>query len=86
MKGVLHIDHIYHRHYDDSLAQMIDAGFGVYEQKGYGSDWIGHIRYEHLYSSSPWVEILAGVEFARDIYDGNPEYSRHLRLMINWKF
>ncbi len=86
LQGALHLDHVYFRHYDDLLAQQIDVGYGFYDQKGYGSRWIGHIRYEQRYKFTPWVEMLAGIEFGQNVYDGHAEPYRLVRFMINGKF
>lgn len=86
LKGSLHLDHVYFRQYDNSLTQMIDAGYGFYDQKGYGSHWIGHIRYEQRYKLDPRVEMLAGIEFGQNVYDGHAEPYRLVRFMINGKF
>jgi biofilm PGA synthesis protein PgaA len=84
--GALHLDHVYFRHYDHLLAQMVDVAYGVYEQKGYGSRWIGHIRYEQRYKFTPWVEMLAGVEYGQNVYDGEAEPYKLVRFMITGKF
>jgi biofilm PGA synthesis protein PgaA len=86
LKGAFHLDHVYYRHYDHLLAQQIDVGYGFYQQKGYGTDWIGHIRYEQRYKYTPWVEMLVGVEIGRNVYDGDAEPYRLIRFMINGKF
>ncbi len=84
--GAFHLDHVYYRHNDHLLAQQIDVGYGFYDQKGYGSRWIGHIRYEQRYKFTPWVEILAGIEFGQNVYDGQAEPYQLVRFMINGKF
>jgi biofilm PGA synthesis protein PgaA len=86
LEGSVHVDHVYHRHYDHVLAHQLDVGYGFYDQKGYSSRWIGHIRYEHRYRFSPWLEMLAGVEFGQNVYDGHAEPYRLARFMINGKF
>ena len=84
--GALHADHVYFRHYDHLLAQQLDLGYGVYDQKGYASRWIGHIRYEHRYKFTPWLEALAGLEYGQNVYDGHAEPYHLFRFMINGKF
>ena len=84
--GALHLDHVYLRHNNHLLAQQIDVGYGFYDQKGYGSRWIGHIRYEQRYKFTPWVEMLAGIEFGQNVYDGQAEPYQLVRFMINGKF
>ena len=86
LQGSVHVDHVYHRKYDHLLAHQLDVGYGFYDQKGYSSRWIGHIRYEHRYRFSPWMEMLAGVEFGQNVYDGHAEPYRLARFMINGKF
>ncbi len=86
LQGALHVDHVYHRHYEHLLAQQLDVGYGFYDQKGFAARWIGHIRYEHRYRFNPWVEMLAGFEFGQNVYDGHAEPYRMLRFMINGKF
>ena len=86
LQGALHADHVYHREYDHVFAHQLDVGYGFYEQKGYVSRWIGHIRYEQRYRFSPWVEILAGAEVGQNVYDGHAEPYRLIRFMINGKF
>ncbi len=86
LQGALHLDHLYYRHYDDLLAQQIDVAYGFYDQKGYDSRWIGHIRYEQRYKFTPRVEMLAGIEFGQNVYDGHAEPYRLVRFMINGKF
>ncbi len=85
-QGAIHVDHVYYRHYDHLLAQQLDVGYGWYDQSGYVPRWIGHVRYEHRYRFTPWLEILAGVEFGQNIYDGHAEPYRLARFMINGKF
>ncbi|HIP38658.1 MAG TPA: poly-beta-1,6 N-acetyl-D-glucosamine export porin PgaA [Desulfocapsa sulfexigens] len=86
LQGALHLDHVYYRYYDKLLAQQIDVGYGFYEQKGFGTDWIGHIRYEQRYKFTPWVEMLAGIEIGRNVYDGEAEPYRLVRFMITGRF
>ncbi len=86
LQGALHVDHVYYRHYAHLLAQQLDVGYGFYDQKGFAARWIGHVRYEHRYRFSPWMEMLAGVEFGQNVYDGHAEPYRLLRFMINGKF
>ena len=86
LQGALHADHVYYRHYDHLFAQQLDLGYGFYDQKGYASRWIGHIRYEHRYKFTPWLEALAGLEYGQNVYDGHAEPYRLFRFMINGKF
>lgn len=86
LQGALHLDHVYYRYYDKLLAQQIDVGYGFYEQKGFGTDWIGHIRYEQRYKFTPRVEMLAGIEIGRNVYDGEGEEYRLIRFMITGRF
>ncbi len=86
LQGALHVDHVYHRHYEHLLAQQLDVGYGFYDQKGFAARWIGHIRYEHRYRFTPWMEMLAGFEFGQNVYDGHAEPYRLFRFMINGKF
>ena len=86
LEGSVHMDHVYYRHYDHLLAHQLDLGYGFYDQEGYGSRWIGHIRYEHRYRFFPWLELLAGIEFGQNVYDGHAEPYRLARFMINGKF
>jgi biofilm PGA synthesis protein PgaA len=86
LQGAIHVDHVYHRHYEHLLAQQLDVGYGFYDQKGFASRWIGHIRYEHRYRFTPWMEMLAGFEFGQNVYDGHAEPYRLFRFMINGKF
>ena len=86
LQGAIHVDHVYHRHYEHLLAQQLDVGYGFYDQNGFAARWIGHIRYEHRYRFTPWVEMLAGVEFGQNVYDGHAEPYRLVRFMINGKF
>jgi len=86
LQGALHVDHVYYRHYDHLLAQQLDVGYGFYDQKGFAARWIGHIRYEHRYRFTPWMEMLAGFELGQNVYDGHAEPYRLFRFMINGKF
>ncbi len=86
LQGAIHVDHVYHRHYEHLLAQQLDVGYGFYDQKGFVSRWVGHIRYEHRYRFTPWMEMLAGFEFGQNVYDGHAEPYRLFRFMINGKF
>jgi len=86
LQGAIHVDHVYHRHYEHLLAQQLDVGYGFYDQKGFSARWIGHIRYEHRYRFTPWMEMLAGFEFGQNVYDGHAEPYRQVRFMINGKF
>ena len=86
INGGFHFDHIYYRHYDHTFKHELDLGYGIYKQKEYDDGWIGHIRYEHLYAASPWIEMNAGIEFGWNIYDGERELNRTVTFLINWKF
>ncbi len=86
LQGALHLDHVYYRYYDKLLAHQLDVGYGFYEQKGFNTDWIGHIRYEQRYKFNPWVEMLAGIEIGRNVYDGEAESYRMVRFMITGRF
>lgn len=81
----LHLDHVYWRRYEHLLAQQIDVGYGFYAQNSYGTEAVGHIRYEQRYKLTPWFEMLAGVEFGTGAYDGQQEPYRLIRLMISGK-
>ncbi len=86
LQGAVHVDHVYSRHYDHLFAQQLDLGYGFYDQKGYAARWIGHVRYEHRYRFTPWLEALAGLEYGRNVYDGHAEPYHLFRFMINGKF
>jgi biofilm PGA synthesis protein PgaA len=86
VQGALHADHVYYRHYDHLFAQQLDLGYGFYDQQGYGARWIGHIRYEHRYRFTPWLEALAGLEYGQNVYDGHAEPYHLIRFMLNGKF
>jgi biofilm PGA synthesis protein PgaA len=86
VKAGLNINHIYFKHYEKEMVQEIDVGGGFYEQRGYETGWVGHIRYAHLYKYFPWIEMRIGVELGRNSYDGILESYQEARISLNWKF
>jgi len=86
MEGGLHVDHVWYRWYDHLMAQQLDLGYGIYEQQGYASRWVGHVRYEQRYRFAPRLELLAGMEIGQNVYDGHAEPYRLVRFMINGTF
>ena len=66
-------EHVIWRNYDDSLVQAISLDAGVYAQKGFGSDWIGILGYEHRWRLGPRTEFHYGVQLSRRVFDAEPE-------------
>ncbi|WP_395021557.1 poly-beta-1,6 N-acetyl-D-glucosamine export porin PgaA [Dongia sp.] len=79
-------EHVLWRNYDDSLVQAFSLDAGAYAQKGFGTDWIGTLGYEHRWRFDPWTELRYGVVLGRHVFDGEPERSLAFTFGLSQRF
>ena len=84
--GGLTISHIAWRHYEKSFTHALNAEFGIQDQRGFSTDWIGSLRYEHRWRRDPWTEIYYSFQIDRRVYDGEPERGIGVRLGLKQRF
>jgi biofilm PGA synthesis protein PgaA len=71
--GGLLAEHVLWRRYDNSLVQALTVDAGLYAERGFATDWIGSVSYEHRWRFDPWTEFHYGVVLSRNVFDGDPE-------------
>lgn len=64
---------------------VVTLGAGASEQTGFGSDAIGDVRWEHAWRVNARLELGAGAEWRRRVYDGNPEDQTELFATLLWR-
>lgn len=74
------------RHYTRSFAHNLAFTGGRYWQKGFDTENVGSIRYEHDWNMSDTVALLYGVVWSRRAFDGDPENSTWTYLDLTWRF
>jgi biofilm PGA synthesis protein PgaA len=82
----LDAEHVIWRHYERSYGQRLALSAGGYWEKGYGASWIGNILYEQVFKYDPWVEVRAGLQLNRAVYDGErtPSLESYLRITLRF--
>ena len=73
LTGGLLAEHVLWRRYDNSLVQALAIDAGLYAERGYATDWIGTLNYEHRWRFDPLTEFRYGVMLMRRVYDGSVE-------------
>lgn len=74
------------RWYRRSFAHHLALSGGVYRQKGFGTEGIGAVRYEHEWQISDTLSLLYGVTWRRRVYDGDPEDGTWSHFNVDWRF
>jgi biofilm PGA synthesis protein PgaA len=74
------------RHYERSFGHQLALTAGGYWQENFGSDWIGSVRYEHIYQHNPRVELRYGAQYNRSVYDGDLTPSIEAFVRLNLRF
>ncbi len=63
------------RRYEKSMHQRLSIEAGTSSQKGFDTELVWKIGYEHHWSFSRQLRLSYGISRARPIYDGNREYT-----------
>lgn len=84
--GGLTVSHIAWRQYEKSFTHSLQAEFGLQDQRGFSTHWIGSVRYEHRWRRDPWVDIFYSFQIDRRVYDGEPERGIGVRLGLRQRF
>ena len=83
--GGVTVQHIAWRRYEKVFSHALSVEFGLQDQSGFPTDWIGVVSYEHRWRTDPWWEIFYSVMFDRRTYDGEPERGIGVRLGFRWR-
>jgi biofilm PGA synthesis protein PgaA len=78
--------HVAWRRYERAFVHALDVDAGLYQQRGFESDWIATARYEHRWRFDPWREVITGVTVSRRVYDGEPERTLALHAGLRQRF
>jgi biofilm PGA synthesis protein PgaA len=79
-------EHVLWRRYEASLVQALSVDAGLYAEKGYPSDWVAGIGYEHRWAFAPRTEFRYGVMLTRNVYDGDAEEGLALTFGLQQRF
>ncbi len=63
------------RRYEKSMHQRLLVNFGSSSQRGFDTELIWRVGYEHHWSFSRQLSLSYGISRARPVYDGNQEYT-----------
>lgn len=63
----------------------LTLGAGLSDQEGFGNDTIGDLRWEHVWTPHERLELGAGIELRRRVYDGTPEDQREFFASLLWR-
>lgn len=63
----------------------VTLGAGASEQAGFGSDAIGDVRWAHEWRVNARLELGAGAEWRRRVYDGNAEDQTEFFATLLWR-
>jgi biofilm PGA synthesis protein PgaA len=74
------------RRYEKSLTHRVTALAGVYNQKSYGTDGIWTLAYQLDWSVNESIDLSAGVEESRRVYDGDSEDQTFFNARLNVRF
>lgn len=75
-----------YRRYARSFYQRIYLAAGAYTQKGFDTQSIGSLRYEHEWNFSDSLNTRYGLAYVRRVYDGEVSRGPEATLSVNWKF
>lgn len=76
---------VLHARGESRWEHVVTLGAGASEQTGFGSDTIGDVRWEHLWSPGDRLDLGAGIEWRRRVYDGEQEDQRELFASLLWR-
>lgn len=71
------------RSYERSWQHSLELGVGRYNQAGFASADTASLRYSQELQTAPWWTLRYGLDWARRIYDGQPEQA--LRAFVAWE-
>ena len=74
------------RRYDRSFSHRLTLSAGNYWQKDFGSDFIADTCYEHIHEAGYRLEVVYGVCYGRNVFDGDPENRVYAYSRLGWKF
>ena len=75
-----------YRRYDFAFTQQFNAGFGYYQQDSFGTSPIGSLQYLADIDFNQGLSVQLGVQYARNVYDGDTEYATFFTLGIAGSF
>lgn len=75
-----------YRRYARSFYQRLYLSIGGYTQKGFDTESIGSVRYEHEWNFSDSLNTRYGLGYVRRVYDGEVSRGPEATLSVNWKF
>jgi hypothetical protein len=70
---------------DRRWEHVVTLGAGRSRQTGFGDDDIGDVRWEHLWNVNEVLELGAGAEWRRRVYDGTPEDQTEIFASLLWR-
>lgn len=70
---------------DRRWEHVFTVGAGQSRQAGFGSNTIGDVRWEHVWNVNDVLELGAGAEWRRRVYDGTPEDQTELFASLLWR-
>jgi biofilm PGA synthesis protein PgaA len=72
--------------YKRSFVHRLFVTVGTYAQKGYGSDFVGSLRYEQEHAFNDRNALKAGISIGRNVYDGDAVSDIRLDMVYQWRF
>ncbi|MEB3702958.1 Poly-beta-1,6 N-acetyl-D-glucosamine export porin PgaA [Candidatus Bealeia paramacronuclearis] len=74
------------RQYENEFHHRVTMSGGFYSQKGFKTEFVGKIGYQHEIKLNKLYELIYGVERGRNVYDGGLEYSNTVFIKLNARF
>jgi biofilm PGA synthesis protein PgaA len=75
-----------YRRYANSFTHVFGFNVGSYRQKGYGTDPVGALWYEHRWSYENVFDLDYGVKRSKMYFDGSKEYDTTFYFTLDWRF
>lgn len=72
--------------YQRSFVHRLFVTAGTYDQKGYGGDFVGSLRYEQEHDFNDRNALKAGISIGRSVYDGDAVSDVRLDMVYQWRF
>ena len=80
------VEHVMWRAYERSLVQRLRVSAGVFDQRLFGGHGVGSAGYEQGWRHDPWTEVIWGLEWASNVYDGERERTVRGYLTLQHRF
>ncbi len=80
------VEYVTWRAYERVFTQRAMLTVGAYDQQGFGSRGVGAVLYEHGWRHDPNTELVYGVQWSSNVYDGQRETSWMGYLTLVHKF